>query len=191
MKGVRQVFHPEPNGTCASEQTIAKAKLAGDVDLVFELCVRADDLSSAVALAAAVPSTRFALDHCGGHHQLNSNSPEEMRTTWRAGITKLGRMPNVYCKLSGLIGAQGGTETCTGVGDWTPDAQRETILHCLRSFPPERLMFGGDWPVCTLSAPIGAWIEGCARLIREAQFTAEQQAWVWEKSAVKCYRLDC
>ena len=59
VKGVRQVLHPQPAGTCLREDIVAKAKLAGEHDLVFELCMRADDLKSVVALAAAAPSTRF------------------------------------------------------------------------------------------------------------------------------------
>jgi predicted TIM-barrel fold metal-dependent hydrolase len=59
VKGVRQVLHPQPAGTCLRDDIVAKAKLAGDFDLVFELCVRADDLKSVAALAAAAPFTRF------------------------------------------------------------------------------------------------------------------------------------
>ena len=59
VKGVRQVLHPQPAGTCLREDIVAKAKLAGEHDLVFELCMRADDRKSVVALAAAAPSTRF------------------------------------------------------------------------------------------------------------------------------------
>ena len=42
-------------------------------------------------------------------------------------------------------------------------------------FPPERLLFGGDWPVCTLSAPLGAWLACCEALLNEAGLSDEQQ----------------
>ena len=42
-------------------------------------------------------------------------------------------------------------------------------------FPPERLLFGGDWPVCSLSAPLGAWLACCEALLNEAGLSDEQQ----------------
>ena len=75
---------------------------------------------------------RFVLDHCGGHHQLTPSSPASMREAWRDGISHLGPISNVYCKLSGLLGAQGGAEGGGGgVVGWSPDAQRETVRHGL------------------------------------------------------------
>ena len=70
---------------------------------------------------------RFVLDHCGGHHQLTPSSPASMREAWRDGISHLGPISNVYCKLSGLLGAQGGTDGGGAVVGWSPDAQRETV----------------------------------------------------------------
>ena len=189
VKGVRQVLHPQPAGTCLRDDIVAKARLAGEANLVFELCMRADDLASVAKLAAAAPATRLVLDHCGGHHQLTAASGAPMRDAWRAGIELLAKHDNVYCKLSGLLGAQGGAEGGGGVSGWTPEDQRETVLWCLHHFRPERLLFGGDWPVCTLSAPIGAWVECCEALLREVGFSAEQQSCVWAKTARHVYSL--
>ena len=80
---------------------------------------------------------RFVLDHCGGHHQLTPSSPTSMREAWRDGISHLGPISNVYCKLSGLLGAQGGAEGGGGgVVGWSPDAQRETVRHGLTACLP-------------------------------------------------------
>ena len=134
VKGVRQVLHPQPHGTCMREDIVAKAKLAGEAGLVFELCLRADDLASADALAAAAPGTRFVLDHAGGHHQLKAETPTATRDAWRAGIEQLSKRPNVFCKLSGLLGAQGGASGGGGVAGWSAASQRETVLFCLKHF---------------------------------------------------------
>jgi len=64
------------------------------------------------------------------------------------------------------------------------------VLHCLAHFPPERLLFGGDWPVCSLSAPLGAWLACCEALLNEAGLSDESQAWIWSKSAQHVYRID-
>jgi hypothetical protein len=44
--------------------------------------------------------------------------------------------------------------------------------------------------VCTLSAPLGAWLACCEALLNEAGMSDESQAWVWSKSAQHVYRID-
>ena len=69
--------------------------------------------------------TRFVLDHCGGHHQLPpaSTDPPPEVALWRAGIMTLAQLPNVWCKISGLQGAQGGTEGAGGAVGWSAELQ--------------------------------------------------------------------
>jgi L-fucono-1,5-lactonase len=63
---------------------------------------------------------------------------------WAGLVGALADLPNVACKLSGLV-----TEAGAGwsAGDFQPYVDR-----LLGSFGPGRLMFGSDWPVCTLAA---------------------------------------
>ena len=56
-------------------------------------------------------------------------------------------LPNVWCKLSGLA-------TEADHAKWTPAQLRPYLEHALACFGPDRLMFGGDWPVST-PAPSG------------------------------------
>jgi L-fuconolactonase len=58
----------------------------------------------------------------------------------------------VYCKLSGMI-------TEADPQSWTADHLRPYVSHVVRSFGPDRLMFGSDWPVCMLA---GTWKEALA-----------------------------
>eukprot|EP00239_Pterosperma_sp_CCMP1384_P000224 CAMPEP_0197848630 /NCGR_PEP_ID=MMETSP1438-20131217/9407_1 /TAXON_ID=1461541 /ORGANISM="Pterosperma sp., Strain CCMP1384" /LENGTH=141 /DNA_ID=CAMNT_0043460973 /DNA_START=149 /DNA_END=572 /DNA_ORIENTATION=- len=108
VKGVRQVMHTQPPETCTSPHVIAKAKLCGDRGIVFELCMACDQLADVAVLAQAAPKTHFVLDHCGGHHQLAVDDPR--LPVWKAGIEAVAKCDNVWCKISGLMGAQGGTE---------------------------------------------------------------------------------
>jgi L-fuconolactonase len=190
IKGVRQVMHPQPPGTCVRPDIVAKARLCGELDLVFELCMRADDLMSAVDLAELCPETRLVLDHCGGHHQLTGESAPAMREAWESGIKALSTQPNVYCKLSGLMGAQGGAEegSGSGGGGWTPEGQIQTVRFCVDHFRRDRLMFGGDWPVCTLSASLGAWADCCEALLEAAGWGEDEKA-ALSQTAIECYRI--
>ena len=171
IKGVRQVLHTQPKGTCLRSDVIEKAKLCGELGLVFELCMRCDDLSDAALLASKAPKTRFVIDHCGGHHQLTKGAPADKRKAWEAGIAALARMPNVWCKLSGLLGAQGGAKGKGGgaAAAWSAEAQMETMRHCILAFRHNRLIVGGDWPVCTLTAPLSAFMVCVMRLLEEVE----------------------
>jgi L-fuconolactonase len=67
------------------------------------------------------------------------------REPWTRLISELARLPNVWCKLSGLI-------TEADWRTWTVEDIRPYAGHVLDSFGPSRVMFGSDWPVCELAA---------------------------------------
>jgi L-fuconolactonase len=86
-----------------------------------------------------VPGLRAVVDHCA-KPDLKTGSLD----AWRASIARVAEYPNVVCKLSGLV-----TEAHPGFGakDLAP-----AVEHVLHVFGPDRLLFGSDWPVCTLAA---------------------------------------
>lgn len=51
VKGVRQVLHVQPAGTVLREDIVSKARICGENGLIFELCMRCDDLADVAALA--------------------------------------------------------------------------------------------------------------------------------------------
>jgi L-fuconolactonase len=63
---------------------------------------------------------------------------------WRGHLTEIAALPNVCCKLSGLV-------TEADWATWTRVQLRPYLDAALESFGPERLMIGSDWPVCTLA----------------------------------------
>lgn len=116
----------------------------GAAGLVYDLLVTVDQLAVAVDTVRALPEVRFVLDH-GAKPPVASGGWEP----WAASITALSALPNVACKLSGLV-----TEA-----DWRRGRPEDVLpyvlpyaRHLLASFGPARLLFGSDWPVCTLAA---------------------------------------
>ena len=63
---------------------------------------------------------------------------------WRGRIQKLAALPNIYCKVSGLI-------TEADWGRWQPSQFRPYLDIVFESFGPDRIMFGSDWPVALLA----------------------------------------
>jgi predicted TIM-barrel fold metal-dependent hydrolase len=49
-------------------------------------------------------------------------------------------------------------------------------------------MFGGDWPVCTLSASLGAWADCCEALLEAAGWGEDEKA-ALSQTAIECYRI--
>ena len=114
-----------------------------------------------------------------------------MRAAWERGIRACAQQPNMYCKLSGLSGAQGGMEEAAaqgGVREWSADSQEPTVRFCVEHFSSRRLLFGGDWPVCTLCAPLAQWTRGLQQILREAGWSARDVAQL-AANAEECYRL--
>ena len=60
-------------------------------------------------------------------------------------MTRVAANPRVHGKVSGLYAATGDP------ADWTVDAIRPIFDHVLDVFGPDRLMYGGDWPVSLIA----------------------------------------
>ena len=72
--------------------------------------------------------------------------------------------------------------------EWSIERQRDTMLHALRAFPPERALFGSDWPVCEGSAPAARFIEEAKRLVI-GEIGIEAARALFCENAARVYRL--
>lgn len=70
---------------------------------------------------------------------------------WRGRMERMAALPNVSCKLSGLL-----TEAAPGQG---ADALAPYVTHLVEIFGPSRLMWGSDWPVLGLACDYAQWLE--------------------------------
>lgn len=114
--------------------------------LALDALVQPRHLDALHALALRHPTLRIVIDHGAkpviGDGGGDGGGNDGGRAAWRAGIAALGRLPNVWCKLSGLW-----TEQAPGADR---DVVRTYVAHLLHCFPG-RLMWGSDWPVLLLS----------------------------------------
>ncbi len=191
--GVRQVLHvPDaPRSLCLTPQYVQNVRLLGELGLSFDICLRPGELSDAVKLAAQCPDTRFVIDHCGngdpyvigGGEALPADNPfAHSRAQWMADMAALADLPNTVCKISGII-----ARTRPG---WTAANLAPAVNHCLDSFGFDRVVFGGDWPVCNLGAgsSYAAWVAALKTIV--AKRSSRDQAALFHDNAVAFYGLD-
>ena len=175
LRGVRRVLHTQPDELSQSARFAENVRLLAEFGLTFDLCVLARQLPLAAALARQCPQVSFVLDHCGV-----PDVKGRALDSWRADISALAALPNVGCKISGLV-AYADPQT------WTVADLRPWVEHVLASFGWDRVMWGGDWPVCTLSAPLSRWVAATGELVASA--TDEQRAMLYHGNAERIYRV--
>jgi len=97
----------------------------------------------------------------------NPRIAEGAYQSWRENLRRLATFPNVSCKISGMV--------TRARKDWQP-ADLKPYLDCaLESFGFERVMFGSDWPVCTLACALRRWLEVLGELTNRCTQAQRQQ----------------
>jgi L-fuconolactonase len=157
IKGVRQVIHVDstPKGYCLQPEFVRSIQLLGELNLSFDICIRAAELPDAVKLVDQCPKTRFVLDHCG-----NADTQWTDRRQWEADMREIGKRQNVMGKVSGVI------RTCKPGTD-KARALEPYVRHTIECFGPDRVMFASDWPVCNLGGSLKEWVEAARLIVRD------------------------
>jgi predicted TIM-barrel fold metal-dependent hydrolase len=178
VKGVRQVLHGPgtPAGYCLDKKFIHGIRLLGERDLSFDLCMRPGELLDAAKLIDACPDMRFILDHCG-----NGDVQAKDRSQWQKDMAAVAKRKNVVCKVSGIV-------VTAKPKQWTADDLAPIVKHTLEVFGPDRVMFGGDWPVCTKTATFRQWFQALAAIVKD--YSAEDKNKLFHDNAVRFYGLE-
>jgi predicted TIM-barrel fold metal-dependent hydrolase len=181
VKGIRQVLHVKdtPAGYCLDDKFVKGIQHLGELGLSFDLCVRPAELPDFVKLVDKCPNTRFILDHCGNANL--KHTPAE-RDRWKKDMRDIASRKHVVGKVSGFIAS------APARGKWTLDDLAPVVNHTLDVFGPDRVMFGGDWPVCLLGVEKYAdWATALRTIVKDRP--EEQQKKLLHDNAVKFYGL--
>jgi L-fuconolactonase len=141
LVGIRHLVHDEADPEWLLRDEVLRGLSAvAEAGLVYDLLVRTRELPAAIEVARRLPGLRFVLDHLA-----KPRIAARETVPWSSAISEIAKAQNVTCKVSGLV-----TEA-----DWTSWGRRDLapyIETAVELFAPDRLMFGSDWPVCTLAA---------------------------------------
>ena len=176
LKGIRRVLHTQPDDLGKGVTFARNVRSLKDYNLSFDLCVLARQLPIAISLASMCPDVTFILDHCGV-----PQVKERVLDPWRSHIVEIASLSNVYCKVSGLV-AYADSER------WSDNDLRPYVEHVISSFGWDRVLFGSDWPVCTIAAGYKQWVETLYSLTQSAGDVNQRK--LFYDNAIRVYRLD-
>ena len=144
--GYRRILHVMPNELSQSETFKNNIRKIGDVGKTFDLCFLPSQLSMAKELAEKCDNTTLILNHCGVPAIANNELDP-----WRQDMEALSKIPNVICKLSGLM-------AYCAPGTSSYETIEPYVDHVLKCFGPNRMVWGSDWPVVNLGKGLPEWI---------------------------------
>jgi L-fuconolactonase len=176
LAGVRHVVQDEPDDEFMLRPDFRRGiSLLHEFDLTYDLLLYPKHLPAAIKLAEEFPHQLFVLDHIA-----KPKVAEGVLSPWREQIQALATLPNICCKLSGMV-------TEARWQQWQPKDFLPFLDTVFAAFGPSRLMIGSDWPVCTLSADYGHTMQIAIEYLR--QFPEEEQAEVLGGNCARFYGI--
>lgn len=176
LRGIRRSIQGEAVDFCRRPSFIEGVKLLAEYDLSFDLCIFHPQFDSVLELARRCSEIRFVLDHIG-----KPGIEAGIDRPWRDQMRALARLPNVWCKLSGVV-------TEADPAGWTRTQIEPYIRHTIDCFGFRRTMFGSDWPVCELASSYRRWVETLDAILADAAEAELRQ--LYRDTAITFYRLD-
>lgn len=176
LRGLRHLVQDEPDpGWLVRPSVLRGLTAAAEHRLAFDLLVRRPQRAAALRAARLLPGTSFVIDHAG-KPAIGAGEWEP----WTSWITAMAALPNVVCKLSGLV-------TECPPKPWSRSVIEPYARHVLDAFGADRVMFGSDWPVCLLQASYAEVLGLTVELLDGASPT--ERAAVLGATARRVYRL--
>lgn len=146
VKGFRRILHTVDDDISQRPLFRENLRRLSDTRLTFDICMFPRQQPLAIALVDHAPGVTFILDHCGVP-DIKSGDFEG----WKRGIFDIAARPNVIAKISGVV-AYADNST------WTAATLRPYVEHVVDCFGWDRVVWGSDWPVCTLGGGLLAWV---------------------------------
>ncbi len=150
---------------------------AAETGARFEILTRPAQLPYAVEAVQMTPGLKAVVNHIS-----KPDMGRGMWEPWASQIAEYHELPDVYCKLSGMVTEAGDT--------WTPSTLAPYVDHVLDVFGPDRVMFGSDWPVALLAADSYGTVINALRSVIGAQLDAVAQRKLFHDNGARFYGLD-
>jgi L-fuconolactonase len=178
LVGVRHVVQGEPDDRfILGDQFMRGIEKLLPFNLTYDILIFPKQLPAAIEFVEKFPQHRFVLDHIA-----KPFIKDGIVSPWKEQIEQLAAFPHVFCKISGMV-------TEANWRNWSI-ADFESYLNVVfKAFGANRVMFGSDWPVCTVAATYRQVTEIVDSYLNNHDFSDQEKAAFWGGNAVKFYQL--
>ena len=176
VAGYRRILHVMPDETSLTSTFINNVKKIGKAEKPFDMCYLPTQLSIAYDFAKNCDETNLVLNHCG----VPSIAAGEI-DQWGKDIKRLSELPNVTCKLSGLMAyCAPGTSSQETIQPYV-----DIVLDC---FGANRMVWGSDWPVVNLGKGLQEWIQVTRNIL--SNLSENEAIAIGNANAQKIYKVN-
>ncbi len=180
VKGVRRSTQNETDDFILHSDYIDGLEALEEHGLSADICARGFQLPKVTEALSMLRTrgsdTRIILDHAG-----KPAIPDFPFEEWKSSIADLADIPEVYCKLSGLLAE-------VRNGEWSEDRVRPYLEVAIERFGEDRVLFSGDWPIVKfVNARYCDWVEIIYQTVRQISTSAVSK--VFTENAMRIYRL--
>jgi L-fuconolactonase len=140
LKGFRHVLQGENDAFMLQPEFVEGVAALHDHGLRYDILVFERQLASVRTLVDELPPMPLVIDHIAKPDIRNSSYD-----AWAEHMTAIARHDNVWCKVSGMV-------TEADWYNWSRQTFERYLALIFDAFGDDRVMFGSDWPVCTVAA---------------------------------------
>ncbi|MCR9016605.1 amidohydrolase family protein [Aquiflexum gelatinilyticum] len=177
IKGFRHILQDEPDiDFMLHPSFINGISKLNQYGFTYDILIYPDHLPNAFTLAKSFPNQLFVIDHLA-----KPKIKKQEIANWSKQIKKIAALENVFCKVSGMV-------TESDWNNWKEENFKPYLDIVLDAFGIERLMYGSDWPVCTLSSSY----QNTLKIVREyfSKLSFSEQELFFGGNATSFYNLD-
>lgn len=175
LAGIRPMVQDiDDPGWLLKPQVQTNISSLADFNLCFDALVLPCHLKNLYQLCHKNSNVKFVIDH-GAKPNIRSGQ----LTSWQQDMSKLAQLPNVHCKISGLL-TEAGEDA--GVDELAP-----IVTFLLQQFGPEKLIWGSDWPVLKLASDYKRWLNISRELL--AKLNDAQRHRIFAANALEFYNI--
>lgn len=179
LVGIRHLAQFEPDERWhLRPDVLAGLRVLAQRGVPYDLLLKPSQLGHVPELSEKLPDLNMVVDHLA--------KPDIKHGTlepWARDIRRAARNPRLFCKLSGMI-------TEADHQRWTPADLTPYVETVLEAFGTDRVMYGSDWPVCTLAASYDrvydALLDNLRRILGDLDGETERA--IFRDNALRFYR---
>ena len=178
--GVRNLIHHQPDPDWILRPEVDEGlTVLEEAGVAFDyVAVLPRHLQNLPVLVERHPGLRIVIDHLA---KPPIGAAEAAREPWWSLIAAAAEGPLVHAKVSGLYPA---AEPAT----WTVEGVRPFVDRALELFGPDRLMYGGDWPISVVAGGYGRVFDGLMEVLSD--LSAADRELVLSGTARRFYEID-